>query len=71
MSSASWSRSCRRSLADDPDRSRMAIKRIVGAAIQVEADEREVRFYAEKQAFEVSMLRAMGAGNGLHVKSQI
>jgi hypothetical protein len=46
----------------------MAIKRIVGAAIQVEADEREVRFYAEKQAFEVSMLRAMGAGNGLHLE---
>jgi hypothetical protein len=35
-------------LAEDPDRSRMAIKRIVGDAIQVEVDEREVRIYSEK-----------------------
>lgn len=54
-------------LAEDPDRSRMAIKRIVGDSIQVEVDEREVRFYADKQAFEVSMLRAAGAKNGLHL----
>ena len=45
----------------------MAVKRIIGGAIQVEADEHEVRFYAENQAVEVSMLRAAGGENGLHL----
>lgn len=53
-------------LNEDPERSRQPVRRTVGDAIQVEADEREVRFYAEKQASKVSLLRAAGAGNGVH-----